>query len=99
MDAKSLRFISHQSFFSAVRSGDLEAVKRHIEDVGSDPSALIALQNDAGETALYIAAENNSEDVFNYLLGFCDLQTVMIKSKADMDTFHVAAARGHLGIF
>jgi hypothetical protein len=99
MDSKSLRFITHQSFFSAVRSGDLEAIKPLIEGEGSDPSSLMALQNDAGETALYIAAENNSEEVFNYLLGFCDLQAVMIKSKADMDAFHVAAAKGHLGTF
>jgi hypothetical protein len=53
----------------------------------------------AEKSALYIAAENKSEEVFNYLLGFCDLQTAMIKSKADMDAFHVAAAKGHLGTF
>lgn len=99
MDAKSLRFIAHQSFFSAVRTGDLDAIKRHVKEEGSDPSALMALQDDAGKTALYIASENNLEDVFNYLIGFCDLQTVMIRSKADSDAFHVAAARGYMGNF
>ncbi|KAL0302804.1 UNVERIFIED_CONTAM: Ankyrin repeat-containing protein [Sesamum angustifolium] len=99
MDSKSLRFITHQSFFSAVRSDDLQTLKNLIENEGSDPSSLMALQNDEKETALYIAAENNFFEIFIYLLGFCDLQTVMIRAKSDMDAFHVAAARGHLGIF
>lgn len=100
--SKSLRFISHQSFFSAVRSGDLESLKLLInDDEDSDTAALSALmmmQNDAGETALYIAAENNFQEVFNYLLKFCDLETVKIRSKADFNAFHIAAERGHLGI-
>ncbi|KAL7163493.1 hypothetical protein ACSBR2_039576 [Camellia fascicularis] len=98
MDSKSLRFITHQSFFSAVRSGDLESLKRLIEDEGSDHSSLMALQNDSGETALYIAAENNFQEMFSYLLKFCDLQIAMIRSKSDFHPFHVAAKRGHLGI-
>ncbi|XP_059655343.1 ankyrin repeat-containing protein At2g01680 [Cornus florida] len=99
--SKSLRFITHQSFFSAVQSGDLESLKSLIKNEGSDRaavSALMALQNDAGETALYIAAENNFQEIFTYLLQFCDLQTVMIRSKSDMNPFHIAAKRGHLGI-
>ncbi|KAF5939700.1 hypothetical protein HYC85_023959 [Camellia sinensis] len=98
MDSKSLRFITHQSFFSAVRSGDLESLKRFIEDEGSDHPSLMALQNDSGETALYIAAENNFQEIFSYLLKFCDLQIAMIRSKSDFHPFHVAAKRGHLGI-
>lgn len=99
MDSKSFRFITHQCFFVSVREQDLEALKKLVEDDGSDPSSLMALQNDAGETALYIAAENNFLEVFSYLLSFCDLQTATIKSKADMDAFHIAAVRGHLGTF
>ena len=102
MDSKSLRFITHQSFFTAVRSGDLgqlsQLVDRLTQDDGSTVSDLMAVQNDAGETALCLAAENNLEDVFGYLLKFCDVQTVKIRSKSDMDAFHVAAKRGHLGI-
>uniref|UniRef100_A0A5B7C390 PGG domain-containing protein n=1 Tax=Davidia involucrata TaxID=16924 RepID=A0A5B7C390_DAVIN len=101
MDSKSLRFITHQSFFSAVRSGDLESLKEIIKNEGSDPasvSTLMALQNDAGETALYIAAENNFQEIFSHLLKFCDRQIVMLRSKSDMDAFHVAAKLGHLGI-
>lgn len=58
----------------------------------------MAMQNDAGETALYIAAENNFQEVFNYLLKFCDLETVKIRSKSDFNAFHIAAKLGHLGI-
>lgn len=58
----------------------------------------MALRNDSGETAIYIAAENNFEKVFEYLLGFCDKETVMIRSNADMGPFSAAAKRGHLGI-
>ena len=105
MDSKSLRFITHQSFFSAVRSGDLDTLKQLLDKLtqeepsdGSSVSDLMAVQNDAGETVLYIAAENNLEDVFGYLLKFCDVETVKIRSKSDMDAFHVAAKRGHLGM-
>lgn len=99
--SKSLRFISHQSFFSAVRSGDLESLKLIVNDEDSDSasaSALMAMQNDAGETALYIAAESNLQEVFNYLLKFCDLQTAKIRAKSDFDAFQIAAKLGHLGI-
>ncbi|KAF8407591.1 hypothetical protein HHK36_006725 [Tetracentron sinense] len=54
------------------------------------------LQNDAGETVLYVAANNNFQVIFSYLLKFSDLQTLMIRSKSDMDAFHVAAKRGNL---
>jgi ankyrin repeat protein len=105
MDSHSLRFITHHSFFSALRSGNLDSVKRLVDELtGDNPSDgsavadLMALQNDAGETALYVAAENNLLDLFRYLLKFSDIQTLMIRSKSDMDALHVAAKHGHLGI-
>ncbi|GAV61921.1 Ank_2 domain-containing protein/Ank_4 domain-containing protein/PGG domain-containing protein [Cephalotus follicularis] len=105
MDSKALLFITHQSFFSAVRSGDLESVTQIVDKLtkeqsdGSSPvSDLMVVQNDAGETALYVASDNNLHQVFSYLLQFCDLNTVKIRSNSDIDTFHVAAKKGHLGI-
>ncbi|XP_044493183.1 ankyrin repeat-containing protein At2g01680-like [Mangifera indica] len=106
MDSKSLRFITHQSFFSAVRSGDLKALKRIIDELtkveapdgSSLVSDLMAMQNDGGETVLYVAADHNFQEVFSYLLKFCDVDIVKIRSKSDLDAFHVAAKRGHLGI-
>ncbi|GMH26266.1 hypothetical protein Nepgr_028109 [Nepenthes gracilis] len=105
MASNSIRLIAHQSFFSAVRSGDVAELKVILEKLAKDESldrasipALMSLQNDAGETALYIAAENNLPEMFNFLVSFCDLNTVMIRSKSDLDAFHVSAKRGHLGI-
>ncbi|XP_023550854.1 ankyrin repeat-containing protein At2g01680-like isoform X2 [Cucurbita pepo subsp. pepo] len=105
MESKALRFITHQSFFSVVRSGDLEAVKQALDKLAGDEQAegssitdLMAMQNDAGETPLYVAAHNNLHEVFTYLLQFSTLQILKIRSKSDMNPFHVAAKRGHLGI-
>ncbi|XP_043703277.1 ankyrin repeat-containing protein At2g01680-like [Telopea speciosissima] len=105
MEPKCLRLISHQSFFSAVRSDNIDSLKLVLEGSkggdGEDPASIstsMALCNDAGETPLYIAAENNLEKAFKYLVKFCDLQTVMIRSKSGMDAFHVAASRGNLGV-
>lgn len=58
----------------------------------------MALRNDAGQTAIYIAAENNFVEVFEYLLGFCHKETLLIRCSADVDAFHAAAKRGHLSI-
>lgn len=103
----SVRFIAHQLFFTAVQSGDLKSLKEIIKNEGLDPDhavdasvscGLMELQNDKGETALYIAAEKNHEKIFIYLLQFCDLKIVKIKSKSSgLDAFHVAAKHGHLG--
>lgn len=101
----SLRFITQQAFFTAVRSGDLDSLKQivgnhHQDDqlLPSDVSDLMTLQNDAGETALYIACDNNLEEVFSYLIKLCDFETVKIRSKSGLDAFHVAAKKGHLGM-
>ncbi|KAK3035595.1 hypothetical protein RJ639_033187 [Escallonia herrerae] len=101
METKSLSLITHQSFFAAVQSGDLESVKTVIKNEGSDPasiSALMAVQNGAGETALYVAAQNNFQAIFSYLLKFSDYKRVIIRAKSGLDAFHVAAKRGHLGM-
>lgn len=105
MESKLQRFITHQSFFSAVRSGDLRSLQEVLDnltqldpsDGSSSISDLMSLQNDAGQIALYVAAENDLHHLFTYLLRFCDVQTVNIRSKADMNAFHVAAKKGHLG--
>lgn len=105
MESKLQRFITHQSFFSAVRSGDLRSLQEVLDnltqldpsDGSSSISDLMSLQNDAGQIALYVAAENDLHHLFTYLLRFCDVQTVKIRSKADMNAFHVAAKKGHLG--
>jgi len=107
MDSKSLCFITHQDIFNVVRSGDLEGLKEVLKHVNkgessNGPSSIcefLSMQNDAGETLLYIAAENGVKDLFSFLLRLCDLEILKIRSKSDMNAFHVAAKRGHLGIF
>ena len=103
MEAKGVRFLAYQSIFSSVGSGDFDGVKKLVEEVkkeeGSSLSDVMSLQNDAGETALYIAAENNLQEMFSFLLSICHFEVVKIRSKADMNAFHVAAKRGNLGFF
>ncbi|CAI0383387.1 unnamed protein product [Linum tenue] len=105
--SKSLRFLVHQSFFSAVRSNDLHALQQIVDKLQKDhPSSdasftdLMSLQNDAGDTALHIAAANDFQDLFSHLLKFChdDGAPLKIRSKSGMDVFHLAAKKGHLGI-
>ncbi|RID60298.1 hypothetical protein BRARA_F03462 [Brassica rapa] len=109
MEAKQMRFLTHQAFFSSVRSGDLNQLQELVQKLTGDElidesspssavSELMSVQNDAGETAVYIAAAENLQDVFSYLIGFCSLEAVKIRSKSDMNAFHVAAKRGHLDI-
>lgn len=107
MDSKALCFITHQAIFDAVRSGDLERLKQLLQQVNkgessdgsSSLSELMSMQNDDGETLLFIAAERGFQEVFSFLRSFCDLEVLKIRSKSDMNAFHVAAKQGHLGIF
>ncbi|MED6180527.1 hypothetical protein PIB30_011041 [Stylosanthes scabra] len=107
--SKALRFLTHQSLFSTVRSGDLDELKKLVEQLRKEESCsseesssslsdVMSLQNDAGETPLYISADHNLKDVFSFLLKLCDFEIVKIRSKSDMNAFHVAAKRGHLDI-
>lgn len=112
MESKTLRFMTHQSIFSMVGSGDLDGLKKLVEELkkedndnGSSSSSssmlvsdLMCLQNEHGETTLYIAAERNLKQVFSFLLQLCDFEVLKIRSKSDMNAFHVAAKRGNLGI-
>ncbi|KAK7398871.1 hypothetical protein VNO78_10045 [Psophocarpus tetragonolobus] len=102
METKGVRFLAYQSIFSSVGSGNFDGVKKLIEKVkkeeGSSLSDVMSLQNDTGETALYIAAENNLQEIFSFLLSFCDFEIVKIRSKSDMNAFHAAAKRGNLDI-
>ncbi|KAH0468014.1 hypothetical protein IEQ34_003047 [Dendrobium chrysotoxum] len=99
-----LRLRSQQpAFFEAVRSGDLEAVRRVVDAAaegggGEAVAALMSSQTEAGETALYIAAEQNLEEVVRYLVRLCDFETAKVRSRLDMDALQVAAKQGHVGI-
>ncbi|KAK5794755.1 hypothetical protein PVK06_035997 [Gossypium arboreum] len=57
---------------------------------------LMASQNESGKTALYILAENSFQEIFSCLLKFCDAKVVKMRSKSDLNTFHVVAKLGNL---
>lgn len=99
MDSKAMCLITHQFIFDAVRCGDLEGLKEQLKNTGESSSEVMSMQNDAGETLLYIAAELGLREVFSFLLSLCDVEVLKIRSKADMNAFHVAAKRGHWGRF
>ncbi|MBA0849851.1 hypothetical protein Goshw_021510 [Gossypium schwendimanii] len=106
MESKSLRFLTQQSFFAAVQSGELQSVKQMLDKLTKDEpsngsstvSDLVASQNESGKTALYIAAENILQEIFSYLLKFCDFEVVKMRSNSDINTFHVAAKLGNVGM-
>lgn len=101
MDPKPLRILSHHTLFAVVRSGDLQALRTLLQGESEDRddgiAPLMALRNDAGETALYVAADNNLEEIFRYLLQFCDLEVADIKTTVGINAFHIAAKHGNLG--
>ena len=92
--------LSHQALFAAVRSADAAAVRALLADAeasGTSLAALAAAQTDAGETALYVAAEAGSEELVRILLPLYDLEDASVRSRLDLDAFHVAAKQGHTG--
>jgi len=92
--------LSHQALFAAVRSADAAAVRALLADAeasGTSLAALAAAQTDAGETALYVAAEAGSEEVVRLLLPLYDFEAATVRSRLDLDAFHVAAKQGHTG--
>ncbi|KAG2661360.1 ankyrin repeat-containing protein At2g01680-like isoform X1 [Panicum virgatum] len=93
--------LSHQALFAAVRSADAAAVRALLADAeasGTSLAALAAAQTDAGETALYVAAEAGSEELVRILLPLYDLKDASVRSRLDLDAFHVAAKQGHTGV-
>ncbi|PKA47178.1 Ankyrin repeat-containing protein [Apostasia shenzhenica] len=91
------------AMFDAVRSGDVEAVRRVLEEAaegggGVAVTALLTAQTEVGETALYLAAERNMEEVVRYLVSRYDFEAAKIRSSLDMDAFQVAAKQGNVGI-
>lgn len=93
---------SQQAFFAAVRSADLEALRRIFE--GGDGAVeaptvagLRAMQNEEGQTGLYVAAAGNLEEVFRYLVKFYDFEAAATKSNVGTTALHAAAKNGHTG--
>ncbi|KAL5997938.1 hypothetical protein ACLOJK_008872 [Asimina triloba] len=83
----------------AARTGDLAKVKEILQD--SDDGRrkeVLSMQNQDGETPLYVAAENGFVLVVGELLKALDFQTAALKARNSYDAFHIAAKSGHLGV-
>ncbi|CAN4096923.1 unnamed protein product [Withania somnifera] len=83
----------------AVRAGNLGKVKEIVQRLDSKGiNDLLSMQNQEGETVLYVAAENGHSLVVAELLRHLDLQTASILANNGYDAFHVAAKQGHLEV-
>lgn len=83
----------------AARAGNFSKVRDILQRFDANVvTELISKQNQEGETALYVAAENGHAHVVSELLKHSDLQTASIAAKNGLDPFHVAAKQGHIEV-
>ncbi|KAG5589724.1 hypothetical protein H5410_040238, partial [Solanum commersonii] len=84
----------------AARAGNLGKVKEIVQkfENSKEIKELLSLQNQQGETALYIAAENGHTLVVVEILKHLDLQVASLVANNGYDAFHVAAKQGHLEV-
>lgn len=85
---------------SAARAGNLAVVKDLISAVEDEEGLreLLSRQNQAGETALYVAAEYGYVDVVNEMIKHYDPMIAGIKAKNGYDALHIAAKQGDVDI-
>ncbi|XP_031489028.1 ankyrin repeat-containing protein At5g02620 [Nymphaea colorata] len=85
---------------SAARAGDVEAVRQILGEC-ADRAALddlLCMQNQAGETAFFVAVEYGYVDLAKELLNFVDVACAGIKAKNGYDAFHIATKQGDVDI-
>ncbi|KAK4345304.1 hypothetical protein RND71_035480 [Anisodus tanguticus] len=85
----------------ASRAGNLGKVKDIVQKFDGNSEGnkdLLSLQNQQGETALYIAAENGHTLVVAEMLKHLDLQIASLVANNGYDAFQVAAKQGHLEV-
>ncbi|KAF5470609.1 hypothetical protein F2P56_011113 [Juglans regia] len=84
---------------SAVREGNLAVVVEILGGTGeAELKELLAKQNHAGETALYVAAEYGSGDLVREIIKYYDLADAGIKARNGFDALHIAAKQGELEV-
>ena len=64
---------------------------------GEELKKMLSLQNQSGETALYVAAEYGYVDLVKEMIKYYDVASAGIKAKNGYDSFHIAAKQGDLG--
>lgn len=84
----------------AARAGNLTKVREMFNKFdGKVIKELLSKQNQEGETALYVAAENGHASVVGEFLKHIDVEIASIVANNGYDSFHVAAKQGNLGEF
>lgn len=84
---------------SAARSGDLTAVQKIVSETKDEElKDMLCKQNQAGETALYVACESGNVEVVKEMVKYHTLETAGVKAKNGYDALHIAAKQGDLGI-
>lgn len=84
---------------ATVRAGNLTEVKEYILENDEDElKDLLSKQNQAGETALYVACEIGSLDIVKEIIKYHNLEIAGLKAKNGYDALHVAAKQGNLDI-
>ncbi|VFQ91440.1 unnamed protein product [Cuscuta campestris] len=84
---------------SSARAGNMGAIREAIEKAAAgeeELGELLAKQNSAGETALYVAAEYGYVELVRELIKYYDLAAAGIKGKNGFDALHIAAKQGDL---
>lgn len=84
---------------TAAREGNLTVVIETLSGTGeANLKESLAKQNQAGETALYVAAENGYFDLVREMIKYYDLADAGIKARNGFDAFHIAAKLGYLEV-
>ncbi|PKA46265.1 Ankyrin repeat-containing protein [Apostasia shenzhenica] len=84
---------------SAARAGNVAAVKELVSGKnGVELDILLSKRNQAGETALYVAAEYGYVDLVTEMIEHYDATSAAIKAKNGYDALHIAARQGDVDV-
>lgn len=86
---------------TAARAGNMAVVKQILTGTEDEAelSELLTKQNQAGETALYVAAEYGYVELVREMIQYYDLANAGIKARNGFDALLIAAKQGDLGIY
>ncbi|XP_054815658.1 ankyrin repeat-containing protein At5g02620 [Prosopis cineraria] len=84
---------------TAARSGNMAVAKEILTGTEeSELNVLLAKQNQAGETALYVSAEYGYVELVCEMIKYYDLANAGIKARNGFDAFLIAAKQGDLDV-
>ncbi|KAL6967434.1 hypothetical protein U1Q18_033243 [Sarracenia purpurea var. burkii] len=83
---------------SAARAGQLPVIMEIVNGANGEEELieLLERQNQAGETALFVAAEYGYVDLVREMIKYYDLGAASIKARNGFDALHIAAKQGDL---